>query len=638
MKIVSIIPINKAFFKDNLTYFTSQDVKLGAIVSIPIRNKEIDGLVIEVKEAKNLKSQIRKGDFGLKKISRIKSQTYFLPEFISATSETADFFASPAGQTFKSLIPKIILENLEGLKIPPAKISGEQKIENMSPPDKMVIQESEEERLSFYKSLIRESFARKQSVFLCAPTTLDIKNIANFITKGIEQYSVVIHNLLPKKELLAIWKKAIVNDHPLLIIASPMFLSLPRKDISTIIIDHENSSSYKNLNRPFIDYRYFAEKLAEHKKIKIIFGDISLRSETIYRAGKGELIPASAIKYRVYSETKQIIVPLIQTDGTILDKHNSLSETLLAQIENSQDQNERMFIFSGRRGLAPLTICSDCGTALSCDVCHSPLFLHQNLAKKDSDRIFSCHKCSQIVEVEDNCAHCGGWRLAVVGYGLEKIIEELDEKLPGLTYFRLDSDTVKTPKQAEEIMAKFIASPGSVLLGTEMAINYLREKIENIAIANIDSFFALPDFRISEKLFNLLLRLRSLSTKRFTVQTHNPEEKVFHYVTTGNLLDFYRDEIEERQTLGYPPFKILIKISREGKKTEVTKEIADLEKQLEEYEPLVFPNLKDEAGKNYSLNILLRLDPVKWPELKLLAILKNLPPSFLIKVDPESIL
>ncbi|MCX6713788.1 MAG: hypothetical protein NTV48_01650 [Candidatus Vogelbacteria bacterium] len=636
MKIVSIIPINKAPFKGNLTYFTSQEVKLGTIVSVPVKNKEIDGIVVEIKEAKNLKSQIRKGEFGLKKISRIKSSAYFLPEFVSAISDTADFFASPTGQTFKNLVPKIILENLEGLKIP-AKNSGEQK-DGDSLSEKMVLQESEEERLSFYKSLIRESFARKQSVLLCAPTTLDIKNIASFITKGIEQYSVIIHNQLPKKELLTIWKKATNSDHPLLIIASPMFLSLPRKDICTIIIDHESSSAYKNLNRPFIDYRYFAEQLAKHKKIKIIFGDISLRSETIYRAGKGELAPASAIKYRVYSETKQIVVPLIQTDGTVMDKQNSLSETLLAQIENSHDQSQRMFVFSGRRGLAPLTICNDCGTALTCDVCHSPLFLHHNLAQKSSDRIFSCHKCSQIVEVADNCTHCGGWRLAVVGYGLEKIIEELKEKLPKITYFRLDSDTVKTPKQAEEIIAKFIASPGSVLVGTEMVVNYLREKIENIAIANIDSFFAMPDFRISEKLFNLLLRLRSFSTKRFTVQTRNPDEKVFHYVTTGNLLDFYRDEIAERQALDYPPFKILIKISREGKKDEVTKEMAELEKQLIDYGPLTFPNLKSTDGKTYSLNILLRLEPTKWPEPKLLAILKNLPPSFLIKVDPESIL
>ena len=113
MKIVSIIPINKGFFKDNLTYFTSQDVQLGTIVSVPIKNKEIDGIVVEIKSAENLKSQIRRGEFGLKKISRIKSQTYFLPEFVSAVGDTADFFASPTSQTFKSLVPKIILENLK---------------------------------------------------------------------------------------------------------------------------------------------------------------------------------------------------------------------------------------------------------------------------------------------------------------------------------------------------------------------------------------------------------------------------------------------------------------------------------------------------------------------------------------------
>jgi len=627
MKIVSVIPISKGVWRDSLSYFTAQEVAIGSLVSIPIKNKNIDGLVIAEKAAKDLKTQIKKTDFGWRKINRVKKANYFSAEFIEAANLTAEYYAVHPGQVIKSLVPQVILDKLPDVKLPNWQDPREKITAEI-----LAVQEPDEERLSFYKSLIRESFAKKQSVFLCLPTLPDILRVVPLISKGIEQYVITLHGGLAKNQLLNLWKKVLGISHPVLIIATPLFLSLPRADITTLILEKENSSAYKNFSRPYVDWRFFAEKLAEQKKIRLILSDIALRSETIYRLGRGELAPAGAIKYRVYSDIKQLLWPLVKKDKKdTSDILSSLGERLLSQIENASDNNERFFILAGQRGLTPVTICNDCGLVMSCDVCHSALAIHRA-------PIFLCHKCGQIVEIEDKCPNCGGNRLALLGLGTEKIEQEIKKSSPQINVFRLDSDSAKTATKAKEIISRFYASPGSVLIGTEMALNYLGEKIENIALVGLDHLFTKPDYRLGEKLFSELLRLRLLASKRLFIQTRNPKEKVFAYVLSGNLLDFYRDEIEERRELGYPPFKVLIKISREGKKEEIKKDLAQLEKALTEWQPINYPSFTKSIKGLSILNLLIKLPTASWPNKKLLAILKSLPPTFIIRVDPESVL
>lgn len=329
MKIVSVIPLSKGIWRESLSYFTAQEVSLGSLVSIPIKNKTIDGLVVAEKAVKDLKTQIKKTDFIWRKINRIKKNGYFSPEFIKAANLTAEYYAVFSGQVIKSLIPQIILEKLPDLKLPKWDDPRGKILSEI-----MAIQEPDEERLSFYKSLIRESFAKKQSVFLCLPTLVDIERVSPLMVKGIEQYVVTLHGGLAKNQIILLWKKILSTPHPILIIATPLFLSLPRVDITTLIFEKENSSHYKNFSRPHVDWRFFAERLAEQKKIRLIFGDIALRSETIYRLGRGEIFPASAIKYRVYSDIRQVLWPSVKKNkGDEGDALNSLGKDFLLKLK-----------------------------------------------------------------------------------------------------------------------------------------------------------------------------------------------------------------------------------------------------------------------------------------------------------------
>lgn len=226
-----------------------------------------------------------------------------------------------------------------------------------------------------------------------------------------------------------------------------------------------------------------------------------------------------------------------------------------------------------------------------------------------------------------------------MGFGIDKVAKELDELFPEASYLRLDKDSVPSNKKVKDLIAKFYAPKGpAILLTTEISLPYLDQKIDTVVALALDSLFALPDFRISEKITNVLFKLRQIARKYFIIQTRNPEEKVFQYVAKGNLIDFYRDEIEERMRFKYPPFKTIIKISKEGKQPEVEKFMNYLAEELKDYGPLLFPVFSSRPSSNYKLNLVLKLSPEKWPDPKLIEILKRLPPDCLVDVEPEDVL
>ncbi len=381
MKIATVIPLSKGVFKDSLSYFTSLPVRPGSLVTIPLNRRQISGLVINVTDAINLKTAIKKTDYTLKKITALKAKTFFLPEFIEASFKTADFYASTLGQVIANYTPKAILtekfdQSTKQRELPTSSLKAE----------KLILQENEDGRLSFYKSLIRESFAKKDSVFFCLPTISEIDRLVAGLEKGITEYTFILHGKMTAKKIIEAWQATLAEKHPVLIAATPLFLSLPRSDIKTIVIEKESSSAYKNQIRPFIDSRILAEKLAETRKIKIILGDATPRTETVERFNQGELVPASPAKFRSLKTIEQDLIDL--SGGNLAATEKSLAEKIIAMVENSRDRNEKLFILSARRGLSLATICSDCGTIVSCHRCQSPVILHDDKGK----RFFLCHR------------------------------------------------------------------------------------------------------------------------------------------------------------------------------------------------------------------------------------------------------
>jgi primosomal protein N' len=143
---------------------------------------------------------------------------------------------------------------------------------------------------------------------LIAPTITESIKLHKEIKKGLEDYTYLMHQRLAKRNISEVWKNAINNNHPILLIATPNFLGLPRKDIGTIILERESSSFYKKDSRPFVDFRVFAKFLAKYYQASIIFGDSMIRSETYHELETGMAIDYSKISFRNTSSVNVHII------------------------------------------------------------------------------------------------------------------------------------------------------------------------------------------------------------------------------------------------------------------------------------------------------------------------------------------
>jgi len=626
MFIIECLPFSKGLNKESLSYFGPEYLEPGSLVKVTVRAKSVPALVIESRSVAEAKTEIKSADFRLKKISAFTSKPFLQKEFLQAVAKTAEYFATTIGNVLPHLIPSYILENPNLLNFSKTTAPfSNGKIKN----DIFVSQAPDEERFAHYRSLIREEFAKKKSIFLCLPQNEDVKQAKENLERGIESYVCAFHRDMTKKDLKEALEKIRTMTHPILIVATAKWLFLTRNDLGTIIIDKENSDGWKTLSRPFLDLRFFAETLTKEKNIHLIVGDSFLRSETLYRYKQGEAMEFENIKWRLPKEAEVAI-----TDLKKGKEFKTLSPELLGLIKKTIENESRMFIFAARKGLSSMTICRDCGEQVKCNNCLAPMILY----KTRSGGAFKCHQCGETRDAAEVCQNCKSWKLAAFGSGIDRVADEIRKNFSEVKLFEMHKDIVPTGAKAIKIIEEFYENRGSILIGTEMAFSYLYKRVANSAIASFDSLFSVPDFRIREKIFRLILQTRNIAKENFLIQTRNPNDPTVEFAINGNLLEFYRKEIEDRQVLGYPPFGIFIKIITRGTKIFVFRETEKLKELLKEFNPAIFNSIHEKKGEQSAVNIVIKLPNENWPLPTLLSILKSLPSHFEIKIDPDNLL
>jgi len=649
MYIARVIPLSKSIKKEELTYFTSKKIPLGSIVSVPVRSKLIDAIIIDIEEATNLKSDLKSSSFKLKKIEKVKGDPPYEQAFFQACFEIKNYVASTTGTVLNAMLPSLFIEKYSTLK--KVKIPLLENKNALIKNEKLIFQALLEDRLSWYRTLIREAFAKKESVFICVPTNYDIEIFYNNFAKGIEQYVFKFHSDLSKKSIVDNYNKCINEEHAILIIGTGKFLSIPRHDVKTIIIEHEHSEAYKQIARPYIDIRVFAEVYASIKHIKIIFGDTLLRPETLYRNEINALGEVTSPLFRLPKVERQIIVDMKkEKDEKGTQTFQVLGQITKQMIDYAMEHNENVFLFTVRKGLAGITVCHDCGNTLLCDHCNAPVVLY-NKKNKEGDgelRIFMCNKCGHKKESKSTCPKCNSWNLTPLGIGTDRVVSELKKLYLKENIVQIDKETTNTDKEMKNACESFYNKAGSILVGTEMAFSCLRESITHSAIISLDGLLSIPSFNINQKILHLIEKLHSLTDRNLIIQTRIPENIILKHILSGNVLPIFREDLEERKIFNYPPFKKLIKITFKGSARDSTKAKDYLSVLFADFDPQVFSAFTNKVKGEYIINTVIKIDPKIWPippvneipeeQKVLLEKLLSLPPSFSINIDPEDLL
>lgn len=645
MKIVTVIPLSKGIFKEELTYFTAKEISNGSVVKIPVRNKSILGIVISSTDASDTKSNIKNMSFNLRKITEIKENSILLNQFLSTGIEVSEYFASSKSNTLLSLIPTSFRENYDKIsKLNKSDIEETGKINNIKT-EKLLFQTNKEDRISYYKTLIRSSFAEKKSLFFILPTEQDVETWSKELSRGIENFSFKAHGGMSEKKQIEAFKNIMETDHPILVIASPQFLSIPRKDIKTIILENESKTSYKMMVRPFIDFRIFAELYAQKIQAKFILADTLLRFETLGR--KEEFTEISSLSFRLNFEGEiEIKDPNPKNEGEASKKFKLLSEENIEEIKNTISKKQNVFIFSLRKGLATITVCKDCSSPVLCNNCSSPVVLY--LSRDGKKRMFICNKCKTQMDPQMKCPHCDSWNLTPLGIGTEGVEEEIKKNFPKTKIFKIDKESAKTNAGAIKIIKNFENEEGAILIGTEMAFHYMTQKVDLSIIASFDSLWSIPNFKMSEKILHIIFSTISNTTKKLIIQTKNEKDEILKSINNESILSFVREELQDRKNLNYPPYKRFIKISYIGDKENTYVAKKELQETFKEYNPEIFGGFVAKLKNKFVTHMLIKIDLEKWSltdiykermiDKKLLTKISNLPPQFIVNVDPEDLL
>ncbi|CAN5155367.1 hypothetical protein BH11PAT3_BH11PAT3_2110 [soil metagenome] len=627
--VVEVIPIIKGLPKATLSYFTREIVPLGSFVKITVRNTQALGLVTSVVDAREAKSELKLSTFALKKLSLADKGSGLSPAFIRAAEQTARYYASTVGNILGVLIPKTILES--------PLLMGSPYLKHNNSPSKepLLIQLNDEERFREYKSIVRGAFARSSSVIFITPTNEDALRAFDILSRGIIDFAFTTAKKTPKtlKETL---EKVQKTKHPILLVTTPAYISIDRPDLETIIIEKENSRSYRTLTRPFVDIKVFAEYLAKISGKTLILGDSVLSLKALYQEKQGKYAELSPLKWKMHPGSK---VKMINMKAPIIESGENdktfkiFSPDLEHMIKKAIDEKRKIFLFGTRKGLSPSTVCRDCGTILPCPNCKAPIVLHTT---SDKERIYLCHACGATRPSMTRCDNCDSWNLIPLGIGIDRIKEEVARLHPDACISILDKDHAPTSARASATIKRFASEKGGILIGTELALLYL-EKVPYMGVVSLDSLFSIPDFGINERIFYLLTRLLEKCEFESIIQTRNIGKEILTLGAKGDVLDFYRLEIKEREELRYPPFSLFIKVTVEGATSDLDKKLVFLREQFASYSPDFMKARGMKTGR-IALSMILRVNRNLWPHSNLLDLLFLLPSEFLIKVDPDSIL
>jgi primosomal protein N' len=635
MKLVTIIPFLKTLQIETLTYFSGKEVALGDIVSAPIRNKEVDGIVINVEDVSGQKGDIKEADFNLKKITKVKGASIFLKSFLESCEYIKDYFVASTGQILNTLIPAILFANYD--EILKDKIEDHKR--NVLAREKYAFQAPTEDRLVIYKTYIRESFAKKESVYISFPTIGEAKYFYENLSKGIEDYSFFLHASLPKKEFIKKYNKIVEEKHPIVIFSTPSFFFIPRNDFGTIIIERESSNSYISAGKPYLDGRIFAEALSYKQNVKIIFADSILRTETTWRVKNGELAEFRPLNFRLPEKQEEEVIDMREQKNK---DFQILSKKVFLKIRNTVENGGHMFLFTLRKGYATTTVCNDCGTVATED--GEPLILFED--RERGLRYFKTIKSKKILKAERTCTNCTSWNLVPLGIGTQKVYEQVLRIVKKENVFLLDKTEAKNEKSARKIVKDFEETPGSILVGTEMALFYLTKEIENVAVVSFDSLFNIPHYNVYEKIIDLVVLLNSFTKKSLLVQTRQPDEKILKHIQNRNLIQFYKDDVENRKKYKYPPFYTVIKVTYESNLKEKTEVEKYLKETYKDFNPIL--NEVRTGANKVKVIMILKIEREKWSnsallvessqDKELLENLKTLPSYWSIQINPSQLL
>ena len=381
----------------------------------------------------------------------------------------------------------------------------------------------------------------------------------------------VMHSGLSLGEHFDMWHA--VRDGRYRIVIGPRgALFAPQPDLGLVIIDEEHEWTYKQQEgSPRYHARRAAEELCRRMGAALVLGSATPDVETHFRASAKAYTLLELPQRLVRSDGGVREAPLPEVE--VVDLREELkagnrsifSRSLARAMREALDAGELVMLFLNRRGAASFLQCRDCGHVPECKSCAVALTYHEDEMPGGGRLV--CHYCHRRYTPPATCPQCGGARLRQVGIGTERVEEAARREFPGVRTLRWDRDVTRGRDQHEAILARFLAHEADVLVGTQMIAKGLDiPAVTLVGVISADIALHLPDFRAGERTFQLLEQVAGRAGRgpkggRVIVQTYTPDHYAIEAMAAHDYHALYAREIENRRSLGYPPFGRLVRVT-----------------------------------------------------------------------------
>jgi primosomal protein N' (replication factor Y) len=371
----------------------------------------------------------------------------------------------------------------------------------------------------------------------------------------------VLHSALSDGERYDEWRR-IRHGEAMVVVGARSGIFAPLARPGLIILDEEHESSYKQDQTPRYHARTVAARRARACGATLVLGSATPSVETCYLAEQGRLklleMP-SRIDDRPLPPVEVVDQrqPAAQANGLF-------SPRLEEAIRERLGRSEQTILFLNRRGFSASLLCRDCGYVTRCQHCSVSMTYHH---PGGSRRPFlQCHHCDHREPAPSRCPGCGGDRIRHYGLGTEKVELETRNLFPEARVLRLDRDTTARKDAHRRILTRFRNEDADILIGTQMVAKGLDfPRVTLVGVIAADTGLYMPDFRAAEKTFQLLTQVSGRAGRadlpgEVVVQTFNPEHYALVAAQKHDFRAFYRDEIQFRRELRYPPFSVLANV------------------------------------------------------------------------------
>ena len=353
-------------------------------------------------------------------------------------------------------------------------------------------------------------------------------------------------------------KSQITNNFVVLGPRSSIFLPIP--NIGLIIVDEEHEQSYKQAEpAPRYHARAAAIVLAQTHRAKVLLGTATPSLESYYLAQKGVYGLVTLTERFGGVELPEIKLIDLKRQYERKEMYGHFSDPLVERIRQCLADNKQVILFQNRRGYAPEIQCVECGQPPRCVQCDVPMTLH----KKDHE--LRCHYCGYHTPIPTICPHCGG-EYKAIGFGTERIEDEIQTLFPDARVLRMDLDTTRNRSSYQDIINAFANHECDILVGTQMVTKGLHfDDVRLVAVLNADPMFNQPDFRAYERAFQMLEQVAGRAGRRGTkgevwIQTFDTHNIVLQMVQAHDYQALYNHQIAEREQFRYPPFYRVIRL------------------------------------------------------------------------------